>query len=164
MWTVIALASLPDLRFGGRLYYSVTAFDYISRIPMASGLSEAISLPPPDPSFNPGYTVPLRYHYFWPMICGLVQAAGRGAFGVRDSMPALSLGPWLVSAAAYWRGMDRSFEASSAVWQGLHWQYKAPGPVTALFSLKKKNIHFTKYVESMSASNPGTFWKNWVCH
>ena len=91
LWTVVAMASLPDLRIGRRLYYSVTAYDYLSRVPIANSISRQSQLPPQSPFLNPGYPVPLRYHYFWPMVCGLAQAAGGIAFQARDAVNAGTL-------------------------------------------------------------------------
>src|SRR5579883_2278707 len=73
VWSAIALTSLPDVRWKNRLYYSVTAFDYASRVPMASDLKDVERLPPQNPYFNPGHGVALRYHYFWPLLCGLAS-------------------------------------------------------------------------------------------
>ena len=85
VWIAIALTTLPDLTVGNRLYYSVPMFDYLSRVPIASEISHQTKLPPQSPFLNPGRSVPLRYHYFWPMAGGLVAAAGQGTYLARDA-------------------------------------------------------------------------------
>jgi hypothetical protein len=88
LWLLIALASLLDLRMGNRLYISVTTFDYLSRVPMASSIAHQDKLPAITPFLTLPEPVQLRYHYFWPMVCGLVTVAGQGAFTARDATTA----------------------------------------------------------------------------
>jgi hypothetical protein len=95
IWLLIALGSLLDLRIGNRLYFSYTAFDYLSRIPIANSISHQDKLPAATPFLTLHDPVPLRYHYFWPMVCGLVTVAGRGAFTAREA----------TTAGALWSGI-----------------------------------------------------------
>ena len=56
---------------------------------MASSIAHASSLPPVNPFFNPGHATALRYHYFWPMTCGLaasVDAWFNPALETRDAL------------------------------------------------------------------------------
>jgi len=85
VWIAIALTILPDMSVGERWYYPAPAFDYMSRIPIVNGIAHQAKLPPQSPFLNPGRFVALRYHYFWPMVCGLVDAAGRGQYSARDA-------------------------------------------------------------------------------
>ncbi len=85
LWMLIGLGSLLDLRIGNRLYRSVTVYDYLSRIPIANSISHQEKLPAVTPFLTLRQPVQLRYHYFWPMVCGLVAAAGQGAFNARDA-------------------------------------------------------------------------------
>jgi hypothetical protein len=75
VWLVLGTASLIDLQFGDRLYYSVIAHDYTMRIAITSAITRA-GLPAINPYFFPGGPVPLRYHYFWMIVCSLAQRAG----------------------------------------------------------------------------------------
>jgi hypothetical protein len=95
VWMLIGLGSLLDLRMGNRLYYSVSATDYQSRIPIANAISHQEKLPAVTPFLTLRQPVQLRYHYFWPMVCGLVAAAGSGAFAARDA----------TTAGALWSGI-----------------------------------------------------------
>ncbi len=85
LWLAIGLGSLLDLRFGNKLYLSYTTFDYLSRVPIANSISHQEQLPAVSPFLTMREPVPLRYHYFWPMIGGLVTMAGRGAYTARDA-------------------------------------------------------------------------------
>jgi hypothetical protein len=95
LWLLIALGSLLDLRIGNRLYFSVTTFDYLSRVPMANSIAHQDKLPAITPFLTLPEPVQLRYHYFWPMVCGLVTVAGHGAFTARDA----------TTAGALWAGI-----------------------------------------------------------
>src|SRR5205085_8069246 len=91
LWLLIALASLPDLVVGSQRYYSVSAYDYMSRIPITAGIARQEKLPAQSPFLNPGQPVQLRYHYFWPMVCAAVKMAGFGAYNSRAATTAGAL-------------------------------------------------------------------------
>ncbi|MGA3235661.1 MAG: hypothetical protein ABSG03_05135, partial [Bryobacteraceae bacterium] len=78
IWGALALFSLVDLQLGSRLYYSTTAFDFSVRTQFIHAIS-ATGIPPANPFFFPGHAQPLRYHYFWLILCSMVDVAG-GAF------------------------------------------------------------------------------------
>lgn len=92
LWMGLALGSLLDLRIEQRRYFSVTAFDYMTRIPMASAIAQTPQLPAENPYFNPGRPTILRYHYFWPMMCGLAAEANRALDGSLTTRDALTAG------------------------------------------------------------------------
>jgi hypothetical protein len=75
IWGALALFSLVDLQIGGKLYYSTTAFDYSVRTQFIHAIS-ATGIPPVNPFFFPGHAQPLRYHYFWMILCSMVDVAG----------------------------------------------------------------------------------------
>ena len=91
LWIVLALLSLVDLQIGHRLYYNTIAFDYCVRTAMIHSLA-ATGVPPRTPFFYPGHAVPLRYHYFWLIFCGLVARLGGGAVSARQALIAGT--PW----------------------------------------------------------------------
>ena len=74
-WAVIVLFSLIDLQVGARDWFPSAAFDYSIRAQFINSVG-ATGIPPANPFFLPGHTVPLRYHYFWLMLCALVSLAG----------------------------------------------------------------------------------------
>jgi len=81
-WLVLALFSSIDLQIGNRAYFPTIAFDYAVRTQFIHSIG-AGKLPPSNPFFFPGHTVPLRYHYFWLLLCSLVDQAGGSVVGPR---------------------------------------------------------------------------------
>jgi hypothetical protein len=84
VWGALALFSLVDLQLGGKLYYSTTAFDYSVRTEFIHAISST-GIPPVNPFFFPGHAQPLRYHYFWLILCSLVDVAGGAFVGPRHA-------------------------------------------------------------------------------
>src|SRR5580692_2894689 len=84
VWGALALFSLVDLQIGGKLYYSTTAFDFSVRTQFIHAIS-ATGIPPANPFFFPGHAQPLRYHYFWLMLCSMVDVAGGAFVGPRHA-------------------------------------------------------------------------------
>ena len=93
-WLAVALLASVDLQFGGRLYYPVSAFDYCMRTEIIQAIART-GIPPATPFFSGGPPVPLRYHYFWLLICTLVQEAGAALIGPRCA--------WI--GGVFWSGM-----------------------------------------------------------
>ncbi|HEV2448706.1 MAG TPA: hypothetical protein VGS58_22390 [Candidatus Sulfopaludibacter sp.] len=75
IWLAIALGSLIDIQVGDRLYYPTSSLDNSVRAAFVHSIS-ATGIPPQSPLFLPGQPVPLRYHYFWLMMCSLAEHAG----------------------------------------------------------------------------------------
>jgi hypothetical protein len=84
IWGALALFSLVDLQIGSKLYYSTTAFDFSVRTEFIHAIS-AGGVPPPNPFFFPGHAQPLRYHYFWMILCSMVDVAGGALVGPRHA-------------------------------------------------------------------------------
>lgn len=85
IWLVIALGSLIDIQIGGRLYYPVSALDNSVRAAFVHSLS-VTGIPPQTPLFLPAQPAPLRYHYFWLMMCSLVERLGGSAVSARQAL------------------------------------------------------------------------------
>jgi hypothetical protein len=85
IWLAVCLFSLVDLQIGDRLYYPTSALDYSVRTAFVSSISTT-GVPPQNPFFQPGHPVPLRYHYFWLMMCSLANQAGGGAISPRQAL------------------------------------------------------------------------------
>lgn len=79
-WMAISVASLIDLQIGDRLYYPTSTLDYAVRASFTHSISTT-GIPPESPMFLPGRPVALRYHYFWLMMCSLVERIGTPIFG-----------------------------------------------------------------------------------
>ena len=84
-WTGLALLSLVDLQLGNRLYYSVIGLDYSVRTAMIHSLATT-GMPPESPFFFPGSPVTLRYHYFWLILCSLVNRLGGSVVSARQAL------------------------------------------------------------------------------
>lgn len=74
-WAAVAIATLVDVQIGGRLYFSVPAYDYSLRAALTA--SAARSIPPANPFFANHPPVLLRYHYFWMLLCSVVMRLGK---------------------------------------------------------------------------------------
>ena len=82
IWALVAIGTLVDLQFKNRLYFSIPAYDYSLRTALTAAAAKAI--PPNNPFFANTPPVPLRYHYFWMLICSL--AVRLGHVGARQAM------------------------------------------------------------------------------
>jgi hypothetical protein len=76
-WALLAIVSLVDLQFGDRLYFTSIAYDYALRSAFTAAAARAI--PPANPFFAAIPPVPLRYHYFWMLVCSLTARLGNVA-------------------------------------------------------------------------------------
>ncbi|MGD0772960.1 MAG: hypothetical protein ABSC05_09085 [Candidatus Solibacter sp.] len=85
VWLAVALLSLIDLQIGDRLYYAVSTVDYALHTELVHSISTT-GLPAANPFFLPGHPVPLRYHYFWPMMCSLVNQLRGSAVSARQAL------------------------------------------------------------------------------
>jgi len=85
VWLAIAVASQVDLQIGNRLYYPVSAIDNSLRSAFVQSV-ETTGIPPRNPLFSPGPPVTLRYHYFWLMMCGLVERLAPHMANARQSL------------------------------------------------------------------------------
>jgi hypothetical protein len=88
-WCLVILFSLVDLQIQDRLYSSVAANDYAFRVPVTQALAQK-GLPGFNPFFYPGREVPLRYHYFWTLLCSLPVRL----FGIRALHAMWGATPW----------------------------------------------------------------------
>jgi hypothetical protein len=74
-WAAIAILSLIDLQIGRHAWYPSAAFDYAVRTQFIHAIA-ANGIPAVNPFFFPGHAVALRYHYFWLLLCAMVDLAG----------------------------------------------------------------------------------------
>ena len=75
VWLVVTLFYLVDVQAGGRLYYPTNSPDYSLRATLVHSVT-ATGVPPQNPLFLPSPPAALRYHYFWLMMCSLVNRLG----------------------------------------------------------------------------------------
>ena len=83
-WALLAIFSLVDLQIGDRAWFPAAAFDYSVRTQFIHSIGVS-GIPPVNPFFLPGHPVPLRYHYFWLLLCALVNLAGGGLVSARHA-------------------------------------------------------------------------------
>lgn len=69
-WSLIALGLLIDIQVGNRLYLSTSVFDHSIRIAFTRSIVTN-GVPPVNPLFYPGRTVPLHYYYYWFLVSAL---------------------------------------------------------------------------------------------
>ena len=89
-WVVLGTLSLIDLQFKDRLYFSLVGFDYMFRVPVTATIT-ATGIPPHNPLFFPGRPFVLRYHYFWFILCSLVNQIDPARVSPRQAMMAGTL-------------------------------------------------------------------------
>lgn len=75
VWLLITLFYLVDLQAGDRLYYPTNSLDYSLRASLVHSVTTT-GIPPQNPLFLPSPPAALRYHYFWLMMCSLVERLG----------------------------------------------------------------------------------------
>jgi len=72
VWFIVVIASLSDLSFQNRLYLSITDVDHLTRAAITGAIARD-GVRPPNPFYYLGSFSPLRYHYFWFILCGFVK-------------------------------------------------------------------------------------------
>ncbi len=75
VWLLVTLFYLVDVQAGSRLYYPTNSLDYSLRASLVHSIATT-GVPPQNPLFLPRPPAALRYHYFWLMICALVNRLG----------------------------------------------------------------------------------------
>jgi hypothetical protein len=70
-WAILAIVLLIDIQVGERLYLSTSVFDHCIRTAFSRSILKN-GMPPVNPLFSPGgHTIPLRYYYYWYLVCAL---------------------------------------------------------------------------------------------
>jgi len=75
VWLVVAIGSLVNVEFHNRLYLSFSDFDHTTRAAFTDAISRT-GVRPMNPFYDLGSMAPLRYHYFWFLLCSLVTQMG----------------------------------------------------------------------------------------
>jgi hypothetical protein len=81
----IAVLLLIDLQIGDRLYFPSVTHDYTVRAAITSAITRT-GVPPHTPFFYSGQPWTLRYHYFWFILCSMVQRLGGAFISPRQAM------------------------------------------------------------------------------
>ncbi len=82
-WTAFVLLLLVDVQVGKRLYFSVVMADQSYRIAFTDAVVRT-GVPPANPLYFAGTPAPMRYYYFWYVLCAavvkLAHVSARQAF------------------------------------------------------------------------------------
>ncbi|HYM06643.1 MAG TPA: hypothetical protein VEU11_08800 [Terriglobales bacterium] len=89
-WVALGMLCVVDLQIGNRLYLPTVAYDYMLRTAITSSITHT-GIPPHNPYFFPGHPFALRYHYFWFILCSLVNQLARALVSPRQAMIASML-------------------------------------------------------------------------
>jgi len=76
LWTVLVVVMLVDFQSGQKLYSSLTIFDHSTRVSWIEGIIRT-GVPPANPLYMYEHPAPLRYHYFWYVVCAAVVKMSR---------------------------------------------------------------------------------------
>ena len=89
-WGGLATFALVNLQIRQRLYFPSVTFDYALRAAFTSAIGRT-GVPPHNPHYFAGGFFPLRYHYFWYILCSAAQKlAGSPVSPGRPCWPARS--------------------------------------------------------------------------
>jgi hypothetical protein len=85
IFSLFVVGELVDIGFGNTLYMSVTVYDHALRTAFVDAVVRT-GVPPGNPLYwtvseaGVGHAAPMRYYYFWYVVCGLVvKITGVGA-------------------------------------------------------------------------------------
>ena len=85
-WILLGTVSRNHVQVKNRLYFSLAvAHDYNIRSAVAAAIGRT-GVPPANPFFFPGRSFPLRYHYFWSILCALTQIMGGSGISARQAV------------------------------------------------------------------------------
>ncbi len=71
VWLALAIGSLVNVEFHNHLYLSFSDYDHTTRAAFTDAISRT-GVRPMNPFYDLGSLWPLRYHYFWFLLCSLV--------------------------------------------------------------------------------------------
>jgi hypothetical protein len=74
-WVAFVVFSLADIQVGGKLYFSVVEFDQSYRVAFTDAVLRT-GVPPANPLYFAGRAQPMRYYYFWYVVCAIVARIG----------------------------------------------------------------------------------------
>lgn len=74
-----------DFDIDGRLFRPLMTYDYVKHVSVTDTISRT-GLPPINPSFHPGISLPLFYYYYWFLICSIIDQIGRDLVGPRGAV------------------------------------------------------------------------------
>ena len=83
LWIAVAILSLVDWQRGHQLYMSIATYDHASRVNWTESILRT-GVPPANPMYWYKHAAPMRYYYFWNVVCAAVvklsHLSTRGVF------------------------------------------------------------------------------------
>lgn len=70
-WVALAILSLADIQRGDQLFMSLTIFDHAPRVNWTQSILRT-GVPPHNPMYFYMQPAPMRYYYFWNVVCAAV--------------------------------------------------------------------------------------------
>ena len=71
VWVALAIGSLIDIQSDHGLFASLTIFDHSMRVSWTESVMRA-GVPPMNPLYMDGHPAPMRYYYFWYVLCAAI--------------------------------------------------------------------------------------------
>lgn len=75
VWILLAVIELIDIGLGSKLYMSLTIYDHALRTAFIDAVVRT-GVPPSNPLYWTGHGAPMRYYYFWYVLCAVVVKLG----------------------------------------------------------------------------------------
>jgi hypothetical protein len=72
LWTVLALGMLLDVQLGDRLILSMETYDHSNLVAFTDAILRT-GVPPANPCYFPGHSLPVFYHYYWVVYAAVIS-------------------------------------------------------------------------------------------
>ncbi len=120
--TGFVLLSLVDVQSGGKLYFSVVEFDQSYRVAFTNAVLRT-GVPPANPLFFCGHLAPMRYYYFWYVLCAAVariaHVSAQQAFVASSVWSGFGLVAVIALSVRHFSGVGKRTRAHTAIAVGL---------------------------------------------
>lgn len=71
VWIAVVIVSLVDFQSGHQLFMSIATYDHASRVNWTESILRT-GVPPANPDYFYKQVAPLRYYYFWNVLCAAI--------------------------------------------------------------------------------------------
>jgi hypothetical protein len=76
IWIAVAILSLVDWQSGHQLFMSIATYDHAARVNWTESILRT-GVPPDNPLYWYQHAAPMRYYYFWNVVCAAVVRMSR---------------------------------------------------------------------------------------
>ena len=122
LWTAFVLLCLLDVQVGHKLYFSIVEFDQSYRVAFTQSVLHT-GVPPANPLYFPGQAQPMRYYYFWYVLCAVVahiaHASARQAFLASSVWAGLGLAAIIALFVRHFLGIVHGTRRQTAIFVAL---------------------------------------------